>query len=154
MAKQPQPEPRDIAEMLSLTAAGKLRGSEISDDDLGRLVDHLLIEGMSRPEITKQLQITDTKLDKAYLHVRERRALRASANDVAILAGDILTAAQRGAERMRVHARGRGVSAAAKIETEKQAAMLLIEAVKTLQSLGSLPIAGKPKPGTHVRRDY
>ncbi len=143
MSAPGNPEQRSVIEMVrDIQSGGTLAASgNLGVEDRRACVEYLTAEGYSAQEIAALLRVSDRTV------LRDRREVRAAnavARDPAMveeMVGRLLTEGETVVSRLRRVSRDKRTPSAVKVQAEQASWQVLRDVVRTLQSLGYLPIA-------------
>lgn len=137
------PDETGVLDLLQQVRSGKVTGKQLPVASRRMIVSLLAAEGYSGPEIAKVLGVSDRTIERDRQAIRESLALQRDPKFVEQTAGRVANEAELVIQRMRRVAREKDVSPAVRVDAEHRCMQVLIESVRSLQSLGYLPQAAQ-----------
>ncbi len=132
-----------VLDLLQQVRSGKVTGKQLPLVSRRAIVSLLAAEGYSGPEIAKVLGVSDRTVERDRQSIRESLALQRDPKFVEQTAGRIAHEAELVIQRMRRAAREKDVPPAVRVDAEHRCMQVLLESVRSLQSLGYLPQAAQ-----------
>ena len=139
---------RSVVDLLQGLRQGTITGATLSSHDRRACVAYLMAEGYSVAESAKICQTCDRTITRDRAKIRQENAIQRDPSFEPQMVGGLVHDAEGAIGRLRRIARDKTVSAAVRVEAEKQAWIIRCDLIKILQSLGHLPIATQ-----HLRAD-
>lgn len=139
---------RSVVDLLQGLRQGTITGATLSSHDRRACVAYLMAEGYSVAESAKICQTCDRTITRDRAKIREENAIQRDPSFEPQMVGGLVHDAEVAIGRLRRIARDKTVSAAVRVEAERQAWIIRCDLIKILQSLGHLPIATQ-----HLRAD-
>ncbi len=130
--------------MISLIRAlqrGEVSGATLGIAERRRVVEHLTLEGYGVAEIAEVLKVVERTIHRDRQAVRAANALEVTPGLAGEVLGQLLAQAEAGAARLSRIARDSAAPAAARVEAERSAWQVRLEAFKAAQSVGFIPTA-------------
>ncbi len=128
-------------DLLRKIQAGSVDPKAISKIDRQQLVVVLMADGMSNAEMAQLLGVTDRTIERDRKSIRTGNAITKDPGLLGQMVGRLMAETEVASQHIRKAIRGKGVSAAVKVEGEHRCIQILFDLTKSWQSLGYLPIA-------------
>jgi len=129
-----------ILSLLQEIQSGKIDPRDIDKDVRTQVVEVLLLEGTSIPQIAQILKVSDKTIRRDIAEVKKRNALIPSVDLAKKLVGDLAMKAETHRSHLMRLARTQGASVSEKSLSEYYAWKVSKELVEKLQFLGYLPL--------------